>query len=242
MSSAGSTSQRDGRSRSELLATAADCFSRYGYAGSSMDRIARSAGVTKGAIYYHFRDKEDLLAATVRDRVAEFENRVQASCDGLNADQALRRIAQVCRDHAMSKDHPRFLITLMIESIDTNEQVSDQLKSTMRGFRRFLAELVKRGQRQKLFRGDVDPEQVALAYTSAVLGAEIQYYQDPDSFCMESALDHYVDMLLVSLDGKHDRVNASENNSSDTNAPDPGAPDPGTSKGKPEAPRQKHGE
>ncbi|HIF63103.1 MAG TPA: TetR/AcrR family transcriptional regulator [Deltaproteobacteria bacterium] len=192
---------KEGRSRSELLATAADCFSRYGYAGSSIDRIARSAGVTKGAIYYHFRDKQDLLAATVLDRIAEFEQRVQTSCDGLAADEALRSIAHVCQDHAMSKDHPRFLITLMIESIDTNEQVSDQLRSTMRGFRRFLAGLIRRGQRQELFRADVDPERVASAYTSAVLGAEIQYYQDPDSFCIHDALGHYIDTLLVSLSG-----------------------------------------
>ena len=61
---------REGRSRSELLATAADCFSRYGYAGSSIDRIARRAGVSKGAIYYHFRDKQDLLAAAVLEVAA----------------------------------------------------------------------------------------------------------------------------------------------------------------------------
>ena len=46
-----------------LKETAIDCFARYGYQGTSIDRIAREAGVTKGAIYYHYKDKNDLLLA-----------------------------------------------------------------------------------------------------------------------------------------------------------------------------------
>jgi len=44
---------------------AIDCFARLGYQGTTIDRIARDAGVTKGAVYYHFRDKEELLFETV---------------------------------------------------------------------------------------------------------------------------------------------------------------------------------
>ena len=43
-----------------MLAAAIDCFARHGYQGTSIDRIAREVGVTKGALYYHFRDKEDV--------------------------------------------------------------------------------------------------------------------------------------------------------------------------------------
>ena len=46
-------------SRKQLMAAAIDCFALLGYQGTSIDRIARDAGVTKGAVYYHFRDKED---------------------------------------------------------------------------------------------------------------------------------------------------------------------------------------
>src|SRR5499426_4926941 len=63
-------------SRKQLTMAAIDCFARFGYQGTSIDRIARAAGVTKGAIYYHFRDKEDLLFAAVKDRVGGFEQQV----------------------------------------------------------------------------------------------------------------------------------------------------------------------
>src|SRR6266403_4302130 len=73
----------DGRpsstARKELMAIAIDCFARYGYQGTSIDRIASAAGVTKGALYYHFRDKEELISEAVKDRIAEFEERVVGS-------------------------------------------------------------------------------------------------------------------------------------------------------------------
>jgi AcrR family transcriptional regulator len=155
------TGTKGEKSRLDLMAIAIDCFARFGFQGSSVDRIARMAGVTKGAIYYHFRDKEDLLAAAVADRIAAFETRVQRACEGVDADQALRRIAEVCVEHAESNEHPRFIITLMVEAIDTNETISTQLRDMMRRFRGFLRNLIKDAQERGVFRADRDARAVA---------------------------------------------------------------------------------
>jgi len=187
------------RSRRELTEIAIDCFARYGYQGSSVDRIARMAGVTKGAIYYHFRDKEDLLAAAVADRIEEFEGRVQRACEDQRPDHALASIAEVCIEHARSNNHPRFAITVMVESIETNAKVSEQLRGMMRRFRAFLRNMIVRGQEAGEFRADVDADAAAAGYTSAVLGAEIQFYQDPDRFVFEAAIHTFLDQLLTSL-------------------------------------------
>ena len=78
MSLAEPAERRDKRtpSKKQLMSAAIDCFARLGYQGTTIDRIARAAGVTKGAIYYHFRDKEQLLFEAVRDRVQGFEGHV----------------------------------------------------------------------------------------------------------------------------------------------------------------------
>src|SRR3954470_6974927 len=72
-----------GTARKDLMAIAIDCFARYGYQGTTIDRIASAAGVTKGALYYHFRDKEELLFEAVKDRTAAFEERVVGSVSPL---------------------------------------------------------------------------------------------------------------------------------------------------------------
>jgi AcrR family transcriptional regulator len=48
---------------SELLSAARDQFARDGYAATSLDAIAASAGVTKGALYHHFSGKRELFRA-----------------------------------------------------------------------------------------------------------------------------------------------------------------------------------
>src|SRR6476646_2387973 len=86
-----------GRGRKELMAIAIDCFARYGYQGTSIDRIATAAGVTKGALYYDFRDKEELLFEAVQDRIGEFERKVVGSVSPeTDPAGALAEIARVC--------------------------------------------------------------------------------------------------------------------------------------------------
>jgi len=190
------------KSRRELTEIAINCFARYGFHGSSVDRIARMAGVTKGAIYYHFRDKEDLLAAAVRDRIGEFEARVQNACASLGPAESLRRIADVCIDHAESNDHPRFVMSIMIEAIDTNDEISSQLRDMMRRFRAFLRHLIKQGQAAGAFRSDACPDEIAAAYTSSVLGAEAQFYQDPEAFVLRHTLRPAIERLLDYLQAR----------------------------------------
>src|SRR3954463_7952578 len=64
--------------RDELLTAALRVFARRGYRAAGVDEIASEAGYSKGALYWHFSDKEDLLMALLdehvdapmRDRVA----------------------------------------------------------------------------------------------------------------------------------------------------------------------------
>lgn len=182
--------------RRELTEAAIDCFSRYGYRGTSIERIAREAGVTKGAIYYHFRDKEDLLSAAVADRVAAFEARVQRACEDADAAESLRRIVAVCIDHARSNDRPRFLIKLMVEGIDTNERLLGEMRGVMRRFRAFVRNVIRSGQEAGQLRPEVDADAAAATLTSAVIGAETQFYLDPERFSLEGSLDSFLDGLV----------------------------------------------
>jgi AcrR family transcriptional regulator len=49
--------------RVEILKTAAAAFRRRGYHGASVDEIASTLAMTKGNLYYYFRNKEDILYA-----------------------------------------------------------------------------------------------------------------------------------------------------------------------------------
>lgn len=51
----------------DLLAVAAEVFARHGYAATRMDDVIAASGMTKGAIYFHFRSKKELARAVVNE-------------------------------------------------------------------------------------------------------------------------------------------------------------------------------
>lgn len=65
--------------KAQILAAASEHFSRSGFHNVGTDVIAASVGVTPGALYRHFRSKQDILAAAVMDSfdraLGELENR-----------------------------------------------------------------------------------------------------------------------------------------------------------------------
>src|SRR5438270_12903421 len=56
-------------SRAELLTAALRVFAQRGYQQAGVDEIAAAAGYSKGALYWHFSGKEDLLLALVEERI-----------------------------------------------------------------------------------------------------------------------------------------------------------------------------
>ena len=55
--------------RDELLSAALRVFARRGYRQAGVDEIAREAGYSKGALYWHFSGKEELLETLLEERI-----------------------------------------------------------------------------------------------------------------------------------------------------------------------------
>jgi TetR/AcrR family acrAB operon transcriptional repressor len=51
------------QTRDRIVVCAREVFSRHGVTNTSLEEIAKEAGVTRGAVYWHFRDKADLFMA-----------------------------------------------------------------------------------------------------------------------------------------------------------------------------------
>jgi AcrR family transcriptional regulator len=71
--------ERSASTREAIIAAATRLFAERGFANTGIDEIARTAGVSKGALYHHYPDKVDVLAAAYEDietRLVEHLGRV----------------------------------------------------------------------------------------------------------------------------------------------------------------------
>ena len=64
-----SQDQLDAR-RQEILTAARAAFARYGYEGATVRRLEEQTGLSRGAIFHHFRDKDSLFLAVAEDDAA----------------------------------------------------------------------------------------------------------------------------------------------------------------------------
>jgi AcrR family transcriptional regulator len=76
--------------RARILDAALDVFSEYGFEGSSLQQIADRLDLTKAALYYHFRSKDELLEALVEPAITGVEE-ILAACAGERDTPARRK-------------------------------------------------------------------------------------------------------------------------------------------------------
>ncbi|MBV8931830.1 MAG: TetR/AcrR family transcriptional regulator [Kutzneria sp.] len=60
--------------RRQILDGARTCFARHGYEGATVRRLEDATGLSRGAIFHHFRDKESLFLALAEDDVTRMAN------------------------------------------------------------------------------------------------------------------------------------------------------------------------
>src|SRR3954449_2036855 len=75
--------ERTEATRGALVAAGRRLFGARGYASVGTEEIVAAAGVTRGALYHHFRDKRDLFRAVFVDSETSFVQRVGERVDGV---------------------------------------------------------------------------------------------------------------------------------------------------------------
>ena len=81
------TQERALRTREALMHAGAEVFDEYGYAGAGINRILERAGVTAGALYFHFKSKEGLAVAIMGAQPLQIESKLTS--------QGLQRLVDI---------------------------------------------------------------------------------------------------------------------------------------------------
>ncbi|HEY7597715.1 MAG TPA: TetR/AcrR family transcriptional regulator [Actinophytocola sp.] len=71
--------ERSSSTKADLVAAARELFAARGYQAVPADEIVRAAGVTRGALYHHYADKQGLFRAVVEDLEREITADVDAA-------------------------------------------------------------------------------------------------------------------------------------------------------------------
>jgi AcrR family transcriptional regulator len=146
------------RTRSEILAAAAEEFGSRGFGGARVDAVAERAGASKRMIYHYFVDKEGLYdavleAAYAEVRVAEAALDLQA----LSPVDALRRLVEHTFDY--DESHPAFVRLVAAENLDEarGPARTKPLQTINAEALSLIEGVLRRGRAEGVFSRDVEP-------------------------------------------------------------------------------------
>jgi AcrR family transcriptional regulator len=156
----------------ELALSALRLFTERGYYSTTIDDIAEAAGVTKGAVYHHFDSKEELLIAAVEN----FFNSAIQRMKTLLQDRGSMTPEQRCRTILSAGSRvwclPEFTAIFTIVFGEAGGKI-ERLRETFLncGPRRawpVLKKAIRDGQKERIFRHDVDVDTFVPSMTSAI--------------------------------------------------------------------------
>lgn len=145
----------------QMLDAAAELFARNGFAATSIREVAAKANLTKAGLYYHIREKEDLLA-----RICAFsiETILAGAHQALGEATSPRaRLSALIRNHAdFFWRHPHNLTVLNRDMGALPPPERERIRMLERAYLDLLRGVIREGQAAGAFRA-VDPTVAAFA-------------------------------------------------------------------------------
>jgi AcrR family transcriptional regulator len=140
--------QKSDISRERILEAATEVFATRGYAGAGVDRLAERSGIAKTAIYYHFGNKEGLLAAVLERAATQWIDGIQSAArQGGDPLQRLDRALAGMR--AMLEERPWIYKLFQILALEVADE-KPEIRATLRAILDKARDAIVDGMRDAL--------------------------------------------------------------------------------------------
>lgn len=191
------------QTRRDILDAALELFHAKGYSHTTLEEIARCAGVTRGAVYWHFKDKADLFLGLKEDVERSTETRIedllQLSVTSL-ADMRLN-LGRLFRSLETDARFRRFfeLTFFRAEFTEELQPVLEQFKDKCGRMRQKHTMDLQRLQRQAEVETHLDCAQAALGLHCLILGIVHSWLLEDRCFPLveqgEALVEHFMQSL-----------------------------------------------
>jgi len=174
---------------------------KHGYADLTMQSIADEFPKSKSLLHYHYDSKEDLIVAFMEQLLEGFLDEFDEDSDVDPLDQLVRMAESVVVGKGDGPDDVHMALLGLRAQAPYDEAIREQLVHNDQHIRERIADIVRAGIEQGQFREDVDPDQFAVLFRSAIEGAQshdvILGEESPTQTALESIKQLLLERLLV---------------------------------------------
>ena len=187
--------------KKQIIEKAVELFIRKGFSNTTLDEIAQQTCVTRGAIYWHFKDKLDIVKELVE---IQHENQTKLLSDLFSSDASSfnkiqRIIEEIVRNFFETKSFRNFIELTWFKIEYT--QLSN-LKTTKTELTDYFVEnfrtIVKEAQNNGDIKNEIDDLDIAITITNMINGLYRLYFILPDQInTKEEAMNSFNSYLKL---------------------------------------------
>ncbi|MCK6564827.1 MAG: TetR family transcriptional regulator C-terminal domain-containing protein [Dehalococcoidia bacterium] len=183
--------------RRQIIDATISVMARKGWNDTSIDEITREAGVSRGLVSYHFRDKSELLSGVLARCQEAFDEAVgNGVAQGHDVLERLRIIIRLAVDRVKSDPVNYEVFLHFSASARSDPELGEQIRKLWAGYRAATASAIRYGQLKGLIRTDIDPDAAAAMEISTLIGLALQWLLDPDAYPLEEAARETEEMFM----------------------------------------------
>ena len=166
--------------KKEIIQLALECFLEKGINETSMNDIATSAGVTKPAIYYYFKNKDTLIEGVItyfKEEVGKWSQEIHKRDKNVkeylqNTFLSIKVFSDVTTVllNKVTKEKKYNFDELLSQFSKINPQAKKDMQEVFTKTRKHIAIKIKEGQKNGEIKSDIDPDILALQIHSIIEG------------------------------------------------------------------------
>lgn len=195
------------QTRQQLLTTGLELFSEQGIEATTLKQVAQAAGVTHGALYWHFRNRADLLRQIHHGWMLPFESVWLEQCQAVQQDAlAALRLYLLGVLEGFERD-PRacalyrvfYQPGILCRDL---QPLAGALEENRALWRDHLRQFLKQARKQKQLKKKADPARLAFILQQALKGLLHEWLRTRGGFSLREQGEQLVTLLLAGLPHK----------------------------------------
>lgn len=191
--------------RSSILSAASEVFLAEGVAQATLEGIAQKAGVTRGAIYWHFKNKMDIFEA-MHEQL--HQSVMEMILQDLEKDHPLpmQQLEELCvtllLDLQRNPEKARILMIFLLKCDYSGEMAPflDQQNRNKAKSRELLSRYFDRAKAKGYLQQGTDSAVLTMSLFCYLTGILHEYFRNPEMFDMQTQAPRLIRQLFTGLD------------------------------------------
>jgi AcrR family transcriptional regulator len=186
--------------RLHILDTAARVFATHGFADASINAILEQAGVSKGAAYYYFDDKQDLFLTVVQHFTRELVHLDELDIASLTRQTYWPTLLEFYRQPLLRARHRPWAVGVLraADELQRGAPTAGPLGAFVAEMLEFARAVFTRGRQIGLVRADL-PEELLMAWIRGLDDANdrwvLEHWDELDEHALSDAAARFIDGL-----------------------------------------------